>query len=113
MDASLFIGTKDEKRMLICFLWAEGVPGAEMHRRMSVQYGNSVMSHQIVYKWVKRFKNGHSSINHKEGARLLSTSITDANMEHVSDMILQNRLRRATVGTSSREGFNSEQCSQQ
>jgi hypothetical protein len=26
------------------FLWAEGVPGVEMHRMMSVQYGNSVMS---------------------------------------------------------------------
>jgi len=62
MDASLSIGTKDEKRTLICFLWAEGVPGAEMHRRILVQCGNSVMLHQIVYKWVKRFKNGHTSI---------------------------------------------------
>ena len=26
------------------FLWAEGVPGVEVHRMMSVQYGNSVMS---------------------------------------------------------------------
>jgi hypothetical protein len=30
------------------FLWAEGVPGVEMHRMMSVQYGNSVMSQRIV-----------------------------------------------------------------
>jgi len=88
MDASLFIGTKDEKRMLM---------GAEMHRRMSVQCGNSVMSHQIAYKWVKRFKNGHTSIKHEEGARLLSTSITDANTEQVCDMIRQNRLTRATA----------------
>jgi len=30
------------------FLWVEGVPGVEMHRVMSVQYGNSVKSQQIV-----------------------------------------------------------------
>jgi len=30
------------------FLWAEGVPGVQMQRMMSVQYGNSVMSQRIV-----------------------------------------------------------------
>jgi hypothetical protein len=30
------------------FLWAEGLPGVEMHRMMSVQYGKSVMSQRIV-----------------------------------------------------------------
>ena len=30
------------------FLWAEGVPGVKMHRMMSLQYGNSVMSQRIV-----------------------------------------------------------------
>jgi len=30
------------------FLWAEGAPGVEMHRMMSVQYGNNVMSQRIV-----------------------------------------------------------------
>jgi len=30
------------------FLWAEGVPGVEKHRMMSVQYENSVMSQRIV-----------------------------------------------------------------
>ena len=30
------------------FLWAEGVPGVETHRMMSVQYWNSVMSQWIV-----------------------------------------------------------------
>jgi hypothetical protein len=65
------------------FLWAEGVPGAEMHRRMSVQYGISVMSQRIVCEWIKRFKNGHTSIKHGEGTRRQSTSITDADTERV------------------------------
>jgi hypothetical protein len=54
---------------VILFLWAEGVLGAEMHRRISVQYGNSVVSQRMVYKWIKRFKNGRTSIKHEKGAR--------------------------------------------
>ena len=77
------------------FLWAEGVPGAEMHWRMSVQYGNSVMLQQIVYEWSERFKIGRTSVKHEEGSRCPSTSITDANMEWVPHMILQNR--RVTI----------------
>jgi hypothetical protein len=73
------------------FLWAEDVPGAEMHRTMSVQYANSVMSQWIVCEWIERFKNGHTSIKHGEGTVRQSTSITDADMEQVYGMILQNR----------------------
>jgi hypothetical protein len=39
---------------VILFLWAEGVLGAEMHRRISVQYGNSVVSQWMVYEWIER-----------------------------------------------------------
>jgi hypothetical protein len=77
------------------FLWAEGVPGAEMHRRMSVQYGNSVVSQRIVCEWIERFKNGRTSVEHGEGTGCQSTSITDADAERVYGMILQNR--RMTV----------------
>jgi hypothetical protein len=62
---SLFIFITEEKRAVICFLWVEGVPGAEMHRRISVQFGNSVMSQRMVYKWIKKFKKGPTSIKHK------------------------------------------------
>jgi hypothetical protein len=58
LDGPLFICTKEEQRAVIRFLWAEGLPGAEMHRRISVQYGNSVVSQQMVYEWIERFKNG-------------------------------------------------------
>jgi hypothetical protein len=51
------------------FLWAEGVPGAKMHRRILVQYGNSVVSQRMVYECIKRCKNGRTSVKHEEGAR--------------------------------------------
>ena len=34
LDGPLFTCTKKEQRAVIRFLWAEGIPGAEMHRRM-------------------------------------------------------------------------------
>jgi hypothetical protein len=67
LDGPLFISTKEEQRAVIFFLWAEGVLGVEMHRRISrisVQYGNSVVSQLMVYEWIERFKNGRTSIKH-------------------------------------------------
>lgn len=55
-----------ERKAVTLFLWAKGLSGCEMHRRMSVQYRNSVVSKQSVYRW--SFKNGWISIKHKEGA---------------------------------------------
>jgi hypothetical protein len=62
-----------------------------MHRRISVLYGNCIITQQIVYKWIERFEYGRTSVKHEEGAKCPSTSVTDANMELGHDMILQNR----------------------
>jgi len=40
--------TKEEQRSVIRFLWAEGVPGAQIHLRMCAQYGDKVLSRRIV-----------------------------------------------------------------
>jgi hypothetical protein len=76
------------------FLRAKGVPGAEMHRMMSVQYGGSVMLRRIGCEWIK-IKNGRTRVKHGERTGHQSTSITDADMERAYGMILQNR--RVTV----------------
>jgi hypothetical protein len=55
-----------------------------------MQYGNSVMLQRIVCKRIESFKNGRTSVKHGEGTGRQSTSITDANMERVYFMILQN-----------------------
>jgi hypothetical protein len=69
LDGPIFVCTKEEQRSVISFLWAEGVPGAEMPRRISVQYGNSVVSQRMVYEWIESFKNGRTSVKHEELAR--------------------------------------------
>jgi hypothetical protein len=48
------------------------------------------MLQRIVCKWIERFKNGRTSVKHGEGTGRQSTSITDADMERVYGMILQN-----------------------
>jgi hypothetical protein len=68
LDGPIFISTKEEQRAVVQFVWAQGVPGAEMHRTISVQYGNSVVSQRLVYEWIERFKSGRTSIKHEEGA---------------------------------------------
>jgi hypothetical protein len=44
MAAELINCTKEEQRSVILFLWAEGVPGAQIHLRMCAQYGDNVPS---------------------------------------------------------------------
>jgi hypothetical protein len=68
MDVPHVTCTKEQQAVLR-FLWAEGLPCAEMHRRMSVQDENSVVLQQSVCKWIERFKHGHTSIKHEKGAR--------------------------------------------
>jgi hypothetical protein len=41
MAAPIPFRTEEEQRAVIRFLWAEGVQGEEIHRRLSAQYGNS------------------------------------------------------------------------
>ena len=56
MAAKLINCTKEEQRLVIRFLWAEGVPGAYIHLRMCAQYRDNVLSRRIVYEWIEMFE---------------------------------------------------------
>ena len=88
MAALLSICAKEEQRSVIRFLWSEGVSGAEILRRLSAQYGNSVLPQHSVYEWIEKLKNGRTSVTREEGARCPSTDTTDDNIECVHDMVL-------------------------
>jgi hypothetical protein len=90
MAAPLSICTKEEQRSVIRFLRSEGVSGAEIHRRLSAQYGNSVLLQQSFYEWTEKLKNGRTSVMHEEGTGRLST-VTNGNNERVCDMVLLHR----------------------
>ena len=76
MAAPLPVCTKEEESSVIRFLWSEGVSGAEIHRRLSAQYGNSVLRHQSVYEWIGRFKNGRTIVTHESNlARVFHSTV--------------------------------------
>ena len=91
MAAPFSACTKEEQRSVIRFLWSECVSVAEIHRRLSAQYGNSILPQRSVYEWIEKFKNGCRSVTHEEGAGRPSTSTTDDNTERVGDLVLLDR----------------------
>jgi len=95
MAAKLINCTKEEQRSVICFLWAEGVPGAQIHLCMCAQYGNKVLSHRIVYEWIEMFENGRTSVTDAKRSRCPATAMTTRNEERALELIRENR--RITV----------------
>ena len=83
--------TKEEQRGVIRLLWSEGVPGAEIHRRLSAQYGDSALPRRSVYEWIEKFQQVRTSLKDEERAGRPSTSFTDSNVEDARAMILENR----------------------
>jgi len=74
MDAPLQDCTIEEQRGVVRFLWTEGAKPAEIHRRMSAQYGQSTMSQQKVYEWVERFISGRTHVTDEGRSGRPSTS---------------------------------------
>ena len=95
MAAPLSVCTKEGQRGVIHFLWSEGVTGAEIHQRLSAQYGDSALPRRSVYEWIEKFQHGRTSMMDEERAGRPSTSITDSNVDDARAMILENR--RVTI----------------
>jgi len=89
--APLSVCTKEEQRGGIRFLWSEGETGAEIHRRLSAQYGDRALPRRSVYEWIEKFQHGRTSVKDEERAERPSTSITDSNVEDARAMILEKR----------------------
>ena len=83
--------TKEEQRGVTLFLWSEGAPRAEIHRRLSAQNGDSALPRRSVYEWIEEFQQGRTSLKDEERAGRPATSITDSNVEDTRAMILENR----------------------
>ena len=94
MAAKLTTCTKQEQRSVIRFLWAEGVPGAQIHLRMCAQYGDEDLSCRIIYEWIEMFEIGHTSVADAEHSGRPATAMT-RNEERTLELIRENR--RITV----------------
>jgi len=98
MAAKIINCAKEEKRSVIRFLWAEGVPGAQIHLRIlriCAQYGDKVISRRIVYEWIEMLKNDRKSETDAECSGRPATATTTRNEEITLELIRANR--RITV----------------
>ena len=91
MAAKLINCTKEEQRSVMCFLWAEGVPGAQTHLRMCAQYGDKVISRGIIYEWLEMFENGRTILTDAERSGHPATAMTTRNEERTLELICENR----------------------
>jgi hypothetical protein len=71
------------------FLWAEGVPGGQIHQCMCAQYGDNAVSLRVVCEWIEMFKNGCMSVTDADFSGCPTT--TTQNEERARELILQNR----------------------
>jgi len=95
MAAKLINCTKEEQRSVIRFLWAESVPGAQIHLRMCAQDWDKVLSRRIVYEWIEMFENDRTSVTDAERFGCPVTAKTTRNEERTLELIRGNR--RITV----------------
>jgi hypothetical protein len=72
MTAPLTASTKGKQHPVTQFFWSENVGGTEIHQRLSTQYGDSVLSQRIVYKWTEMFQNGQTSVTDAEHQTILA-----------------------------------------
>ena len=76
---------------MIQFVWSEGVLGAEIHRRLSTQYGDSAVPRRSKYEWIEKFKSGRTNVTHEGEAGCPSTSTTDEKIQQAREMVRTNR----------------------
>jgi transposase len=91
MAAPLSDCTIEEQRAVVCFLWAEGVKYAEIHRRMLAQYGARTMHQRKIYEWIERSKRGRTSVTDESRPGRPSTSRTDQHIQRMDALIREDR----------------------
>ena len=91
MAAKLTNCTKEEQRSVICFLWAEGVPGAQIHLHVCAQYGDKVLSRRIFYEWTEMFENGRTNVMDAERSGRPATATTSRNEERTLELISEKQ----------------------
>ena len=69
--------------------------GAAIHKRLSAQYGKSILPRRSVYEWIENLKNGRTNVTHDKGDGRSSMAITEDNIERARDMFLIDR--RVTI----------------
>ena len=69
----------------------EGIAAKEISDRLKNVYGESSLSYPSVRRWIVDFKRGRSDITNKLRSGRPSSAVTEANKQHVDELIRSNR----------------------
>jgi len=72
---------------VIEYLVKEEIPAAEIHQRLQHAYGSVCMGASSVWRWVKHFKDGNTSIQHQPQSGRPRIASTEHNKERVDEII--------------------------
>ena len=87
------LATVHQARAAKCceILFSDGLKPIEIHRRMSIQYGDRCMSRTQVYKWTENFKNGVTTVEDSPRPGPAFTAVTEDNIAAVENVVWENR----------------------
>ncbi|GFR83477.1 histone-lysine N-methyltransferase SETMAR [Elysia marginata] len=91
MGAHLETWSKEEIRVVICFLNAKSLNPTEIHKDLQSVYGEHVISRSQVYHWCNLFETGHSDLTDREGRGRSITATSEDNVNRVDELIRQDR----------------------
>jgi histone-lysine N-methyltransferase SETMAR len=80
-----------KQRAVIEFLKKEGCRMSDIHRRLQDVYGDDTIDRSNVYRWMKKFKEGETSIADKPRSGRPSTATTDMDRQRVDELISAER----------------------
>ena len=90
MDTTIAAPASCEVRAVIRFLHAEGHSAAEIHRRLCLVYGDTVMSDNCVREWCRKFRDGCTDV-HDEGGQGRHSIVTDELFQKVEKYVRGKR----------------------
>jgi len=88
------------QRAVVEFLVKEEIPAAEIHQRLQRAYGSVCVGASSVWRWVKHFKDGNTSIQDQPQSGHPQTASNERSKERVDEIIQDDR--RVTVDTIAR-----------
>ncbi len=88
MENKLVSASKCEHCAIICFLNAEGISRNETHKRLCDVYGEeNTMNRLTMYKWIRMFNEGRTTLHDKERSGHPADAVSDETVAIVGALL--------------------------
>ncbi|KAI6652399.1 hypothetical protein LOD99_7413 [Oopsacas minuta] len=83
--------SEDGKRCIIWFLWKQNKSESEILYEIEKVYGNKCPGKSMVYKWIDRFNDGHSTVDDNPRPGRPKTCSNQENIKIISNILDKDR----------------------